>query len=141
MPMLPSDLTAALYRDEDKAREYLESVRWPDGAICVHCGADDVTKLEGEAHRKGLYQCNACKEQFTVTGGTLYDRSHIPLNKWLLATHLLCASKKGYSAHQLMRTLGLGSYRTAWFMAHRIREGMKPKTRAPLGGEGKTVEI
>jgi transposase-like protein len=143
MTMLPSDLTDAVYRDEDKAREYLETVRWPDGAICAHCGAtaDDVTKLDGEKHRKGLYQCNQCKEQFTVTVGTLYERSHIPLNKWLLATHLLCASKKGMSAHQLMRTLGLGSYRTAWFMAHRIREGMKPTKPEPLGGKGKTIEI
>ena len=142
--MLPSDLTDAVYADADKAREYIESVRWPDGAYCPHCGttAEGVTKLEGKAHRKSLYQCNGCLEQFTVTVGTLYERSHIPLHKWLLATHLLCSSKKGISAHQLMRRLGLGSYRTAWFMAHRIREGMAPlkgKT-APLGGKGKIVE-
>ena len=140
--MLPTDLTDPIYSDADKAREYLESVRWPNGPYCPHCGACDerVTRLEGEKHRKGLFQCNECKEQFTATVGTLYERSHIPLHKWLLATHLLCASKKGYSAHQLMRTMGLGSYRTAWFMAHRIREGMRPAKPAPLGGHGKTVE-
>jgi transposase-like protein len=140
--MLPSDLSDAIYADADKAREYLEAVRWPDGAYCPHCGttSERVTRLEGKKHRKGLYQCNECLEQFTVTVGTLYERSHIPLHKWLLATHLLCSSKKGISAHQLMRNLGLGSYRTAWFMAHRIREGMKPAKPAPLGGEGKIVE-
>ncbi|HEX3431743.1 MAG TPA: IS1595 family transposase [Rhizomicrobium sp.] len=140
--MLPTDLTDPIYADADKAREFLEAVRWPDGAYCPHCGAtgDDVTRMAGKAHRPGLFQCNACKEQFSVTVGTLYERSHIPLNKWLLATHLLCASKKGMSAHQLWRTLGFGSYRTAWFMAHRIREGMKPAKPTPLGGEGKIVE-
>lgn len=140
--MLPSDLTNAIYADADKAREYLEAVRWPDGAYCPHCGttSEGVTKLEGKKHRKGLYQCNECLEQFTVTVGTLYERSHIPLHKWLLATHLMASSKKGISAHQLWRNLGLGSYRTAWFMAMRIREGMKPTKPGPLGGEGKIVE-
>jgi transposase-like protein len=141
--MLPTDLTDPIYTDAEKAREYLESVRWPDGAYCPHCGtaSEGVTELQGKAHRAGLYQCNECSQQFTITVGTLYERSHIPLNKWLLATHLLCASKKGISAHQLWRMLGFGSYRTAWFMAHRIREGMAPaKNAAPLGGEGKIVE-
>jgi transposase-like protein len=142
MASLPTDLTAAIYTDPDKAREYLESVRWPDGPYCPHCGttSEGVTKLEGKAHRAGLYQCNECGQQFTITVGTLYERSHIPLNKWLLATHLLCASKKGISSHQLWRMLGFGSYRTAWFMAHRIREGMKPTNPTALGGEGKIVE-
>lgn len=140
--MLPADLTDKVYVDPDKARTFLEDIRWPDGAYCPHCGttSERVTKLEGKKHRKGLYQCNGCSEQFTVTVGTLYERSHIPLNKWLLATHLLCSSKKGMSAHQLMRNLNLGSYRTAWFMAHRIREGMAPLKAGPLGGEGKIVE-
>src|SRR5690348_14425047 len=105
--MLPSDLTDPVYSSEDKAREYLESVRWPNGPYCPHCGAttEHVTKLDGKKHRKGLYQCNVreCHEQFTATVGTLYEHSHIPLHKWLLATHLICSSKKGYSAHQLMR--------------------------------------
>jgi transposase-like protein len=141
--MLPPDLTSHVYADEAKAREYLESVRWPEGPVCPHCGClDAATKLNGKAHRAGLYQCQECQQQFSVTVGTLYERSHIALNKWLLATHLMAASKKGISAHQLMRTLGLGSYRTAWFMAHRIREGMAPKKGpiAPLGGEGKVLE-
>jgi transposase-like protein len=141
--MLPSDLTSPVYADEAKAREYLESVRWPEGPVCPHCGClDAATKLAGKAHRAGLYQCKECSQQFSVTVGTLYERSHIPLHKWLFATHLMAASKKGISAHQLMRTLGLGSYRTAWFMAHRIREGMAPKKGpiAPLGGEGKVLE-
>ncbi|MGD0143815.1 MAG: IS1595 family transposase [Rhizomicrobium sp.] len=140
--MLPTDLTNPIYADADKAREFLESVRWPDGAYCPHCGAtgDDVTRMEGKAHRKGLHQCNGCGQQFSITVGTLYERSHIPLNKWMLATHLLCSSKKGISAHQLFRNLGFGSYRTAWFMAHRIREGMDRKSAGPLGGEGKIVE-
>jgi transposase-like protein len=141
--MLPSDLTDPIYTDAEKAREYLESIRWTEGPVCPHCGVvDSATELQGKAHRIGLYQCQECSQQFTVTVGTLYERSHIPLNKWLLATHLLCASKKGMSAHQLMRMLGLGSYRTAWFMAHRIREGMAPKKGriAPLGGKGKVLE-
>ncbi len=142
--MLPTDLAAPIYADPEKARAYLEAVRWPDGAYCPHCGttSEGVTKLEGKAHRAGLYQCKGCGKQFTVTVGTLYERSHIPLNKWLLATHLLCASKKGISSHQLWRMLNFGSYRTAWFMAHRIREGMAPNRGkiGPLGGEGKIVE-
>ena len=130
--MLPSDLTAPIYADADKAREYLEAVRWPEGPVCPHCGVvDNATELKGKAHRAGLYQCRECSKQFSVTVGTLYERSHIPLHKWLLATHLLCASKKGISAHQLWRMLGFGSYRTAWFMAHRIREGMKPAKAEP----------
>lgn len=137
------DITAPEFSNEEKARAYLEARRWPNGPICPHCGVtgDDVTKLEGEKHRPGLYQCNGCHGQFTVTVGTLYERSHIPLHKWLLATHLLTASKKGMSAHQLHRMLGI-TYKTAWFMAHRIREGMAPHTDVfgPLGGEGKVVE-
>src|SRR5215211_3661716 len=88
----------------------------------------------------GMFMCNGCRDKFTVRTGTIFERSHIPLHKWLLATHLMAASKKGMSALQLQRMLGLGSYRSAWFMCHRIRESMKPKTRAPLGGQGKIVE-
>jgi hypothetical protein len=91
--------------------------------------------------RGGVYKCKACRKPFTATIGTLYERSHIPLHKWLLATHLMCSSKKGMSAHQLWRNLGFGSYRTAWFMAHRIREGMREvKLPGSMGGEGKFVE-
>jgi transposase-like protein len=139
--MLPANLTSPVYTDAEKAREYLESVRWPDGPVCPHCGVvDSATLMQGKAHRAGLYQCKECAKQFSVMVGTLYERSHIPLNKWLLATHLLCSSKKGISAHQLWRNLGFGSYRTAWFMAHRIREGMAPARPEPIGGEGKVVE-
>jgi transposase-like protein len=141
--MLPANLTDPIYTDAEKAREYLESVRWPEGPVCPHCGVvNSATLMNGKSHRAGLYQCKECEKQFSVMVGTLYERSHIPLNKWLLATHLICSSKKGISAHQLFRNLGFGSYRTAWFMAMRIREGMAPKKGpiAPLGGEGKALE-
>ncbi len=134
------DLTKPIFTDEAKAREYLESVRWPRGTICPHCGAiKSATKMTGKSHRPGLYQCNECREPFTVTVGTVYERSHIPLNKWLLATHLMCASKKGISAHQLHRMLGI-TYKSAWFMAHRIREAMKVEHVGPMGSNGGTVE-
>jgi transposase-like protein len=126
------------FQNEEAAREKLESIRWPDGAECPHCGLINATKLEGKAHRKGVYQCNHCREQFTVTVGTVFERSKVPLHKWLLANHLMCASKKGVSAHQLHRMLGV-TYKTAWFMAHRLREAMKDEG-GPLGGEGSTVE-
>ncbi|MCH9019107.1 MAG: IS1595 family transposase [Proteobacteria bacterium] len=134
------DLTNPIFTDETKAREYLEAQRWPNGPYCPHCGEyENVRKLKGKSHRPGLHQCNSCRQHFTVTVGTLYERSHVPLNKWLLATHLLCASKKGMSAHQLHRMLGV-TYKTAWFMAHRIREGLREFNPGPLGGENKTVE-
>jgi transposase-like protein len=139
------DLTDKTFTDEHAARAHFEKMRWPDGPICPHCGTiDEATELRGESTRAGLYKCRACQKPFTATMGTLYEKSHIPLHKWLLATHLMTASKKGISAHQLWRMLGFGSYRTAWFMAHRIREGMRelfPEETGPLGGEGKTVEI
>ena len=137
------DLTNPIFTDETAARKHFEALRWPDGPVCPHCGTvDEATELQGESTRAGLYKCRACQKPFTATMGTLYERSHIPLHKWLLATHLLAASKKGISAHQLWRMLGFGSYRTAWFMAHRIREGMAPlfKSEGPLGGPGKIVE-
>jgi len=131
-----------IYTDEDAARKHLESLLWPDGPVCPHCGCLEVsTKLKGKSTRPGVYWCNACQKPYTVTVGTLYERSHIPLHKWLYATHLLTTSKKGISAHQLWRMLDFGSYRTAWFMAHRIREGMNPAdSTPPMGGEGKIVE-
>ena len=139
------DLTDKIFTDEDAARAHFEKLRWPDGPVCPHCGTvNEATELKGNSTRAGLYKCRPCQKPFTATMGTLYERSHIPLNKWLLATHLMTASKKGMSAHQLWRMLGFGSYRTAWFMAHRIREGMRelfPEESGPLGGEGKTVEM
>jgi transposase-like protein len=138
------DLTDPIFTDAAAARRHLEAQVWPHGPVCPHCGNADPSRikaLQGKSHRPGLYQCAECREQFTVTVGSAFERSKIPLNKWLLATYLLNASKKGYSAHQLHRTLGV-TYKTAWFMFHRIREAMKddPAETGPLGGEGKIVE-
>ncbi len=129
------------FHDADKAREWLESELWPDGPVCPHCGAlNENTKVGGKTGRPGLYMCNACRSQFTVTVGTLMERSKIPLNKWLFATYRLMASKKGMSTHQLSRMLGV-SLKSTWFLMHRIREALpEAKTAGPLGGEGKTVE-
>ncbi len=135
------DLTAEIFNNEDAAREHLEKLRWPNGPFCPHCGErENHHRLEGKTTRPGLFYCRACRGQFSVTVGSVFERSHIPLHKWVLATYLLTSSKKGMSAHQLHRTLGV-TYKTAWFMAHRIREAMTDNTRSgPLGGEGKTVE-
>jgi transposase-like protein len=133
------DLTNPVYSDADKAREYLESLHWPDGAECAHCESMNVTKVGGKTARPGLYMCNACRKQFTVTVGTIFEDSKVPLNKWLLAFRLMASSKKGISAHQLHRSLGV-TYKTAWFMAHRIREAMTPANPEPLGGPGKVIE-
>src|SRR5713101_9408874 len=118
------------FSDEDKARELLEKLRWPEGPVCPHCGElNNAYRLEPKASkkdthvRKGVWKCGGCRQQFTVTVGTIFADSHIPLSKWLLAYHLLCASKKGMSAHQLHRMLKV-TYRSAWFMAHRIRYTM-----------------
>ena len=136
------DLTNPIFNDEDAARGYFEGVRWPNGPVCPHCGVvNEATLVKGKSHRPGMYQCNACREPFTVTIGSVMESSHVPLTKWALAFRLMAASKKGVSAHQLMRMLGLGSYRTAWFMAHRVREAMADRDPEPLGGKGKTVEI
>lgn len=126
-----------IFNDEDEARKFLEKTRWPDGPICPHCGVlDEATALHGKTHRKGLYQCKACHKQFSVTVGTIFERSKVPLHKWLLATHLMTSSKKGYSAHQLHRNLGV-TYKTSWFMAHRIREAMRePNRNDKMGGGG-----
>lgn len=132
-------LTNPIFQDENQAREWLESQVWPEGPTCPHCGVAEFTRLEGKAHRPGLYQCNACREQFTVTVGTVMERSKIPLTKWLMAVFLITASKKGMSAHQLHRMLGV-SYKSTWFMMHRIREAMKDGSLGPLGGEGKVIE-
>lgn len=136
-----SDLQNPIFHDEDKAREWLESHLWPEGPVCPHCGSVDVTTLHGKAHRAGLRQCNDCRQQFTVTVGTLYERSKIPLSKWLMASYLLSASKKGMSTRQLSRMLGV-SVKSTWFMMHRIREGMRENIvdAGPLGGANKVVE-
>jgi transposase-like protein len=133
------------FSSEDKAREFLEKLRWPDGTVCPHCGeVGTAYHLEPKASkknthvRKGVWKCAGCRKQFTVTVGTIFADSHIPLSKWLLAYHLLCASKKGISAHQLHRMLKV-TYRSAWFMAHRIRYTM---SQEPLSSKlGGVIEI
>jgi transposase-like protein len=126
------------FTNDDAARAYLEAMRWPDGPICPHCGTIDRAYAIKPA---GTYRCaeKACRGNFTVTMNSPMERSHIALHKWVLAFHLLCSSKKGMSAHQLHRTLGI-TYRSAWFMAMRVRECMRAGGLAPLGGEGKIVE-
>src|SRR5712675_3435352 len=134
------DLTNPAFTDETKAREFLEASRWPDGPVCPFCGQmSTVAKLGGKSMGPGWFFCSDCREKFTVRVGTLFERSHIALHKWLLATHLMTSSKKGISAHQMHRLLGI-TYKSAWFMAHRIREAMDDKGTTPMGGNGGTVE-
>jgi transposase-like protein len=139
-----SALNDPIFNDENAAREWLEKRLWPDGPICPHCGVvDEATLLKGKSHRPGLYQCNACRKPFTVTVGTLYERSKIPLTKWLAATYLLKSSKKGISALQIHRTLHV-SKKTAWFLMHRIREADRNpggKKKPPMGSGGGAVEV
>ncbi len=133
-------LNAAYFHDDAKAREYLESIRWPEGPICPHCKTQgDHYRLAGKAHRPGLLKCADCRKQFSVTVGTVFERSKIPLSKWLAAAYLLCSSKKGISAHQLHRMLGV-TYKTAWFLAHRIRFAMSDRGGGLMGEGGGTVE-
>lgn len=144
-----TNITAPHFTNEDKAREHLEALRWPQGPFCPHCGSLNAKRLplqrgrptkahpEG-AERKGVVQCNDCRKQYSVTVGTVFESSKIPLHKWLLANHLLCASKKGMSAHEIHRLLGV-TYKTAWFMCHRIREAMNQDV-GPIGGGGSVVE-
>src|SRR5688572_18637691 len=136
-----TDLRNPIFNDETAAREHFEAIRWPNGPYCPHCGnadPDAIHKIGGKLHRPGLYQCYACREHFTVTVGSVMERSKIPLTKWALGFHLMNSSKKGMSAHQLHRMLGV-TYKTAWFMAHRIREAMRSTSAVPIGGAGKVV--
>jgi transposase-like protein len=110
---------------EDEAREFFEIRRWPNGVTCAHCDSANVYRLNGQSTRPGLFECRDCKGHFTVTVGTVMEDSHLSLSQWAKAFHLMASSKKGMSALQLQRNLGLGSYRTAWFLAHRIREAMR----------------
>lgn len=126
--MSESIISKPQFHNEEAARKHLEAIRWPNGPICPHCGGTERNSpLNGKAHRPGLYFCGDCRTQFTVTVGTVFERSKIPLHKWILATHLICSSKKGMSSHQLHRILGV-TYKTAWFMTHRIREAMKTES-------------
>ena len=135
------DLTNPIFNDKEAARRHLEQIRWPDGAYCPHCGeAENVKLLKGKSHRPGLYKCYSCKGHFSITVGTVFERSRVPINKWILAAHLMAASKKGISAHQIHRTVGV-TYKTAWFMLHRLREAMREKETGKLGGGGRFVEV
>lgn len=135
-----SSLNEPHFQDVDKARQHLEAVRWPNGPVCPHCGVvGGHYALQGKSHRPGLWKCKDCREQFSVTVGTVFERSKIKLNIWLQAVYLLCCSKKGMSSHQLHRTLGV-TYKTAWFMSHRIREAFRNGTPNLLGGDGNIVE-
>jgi transposase-like protein len=128
----------ARFSDPLIAAEYLESIRWPNGPVCPHCGDGEKRHYPLKSKTRRLYKCAACRKQFTVTVGTIFEGSHVGLNKWLLAFYLLCSSKKGMSAHQLHRMLGV-TYKTAWFMAHRIRYAMEqPAFTTRLKG---TVEV
>ena len=141
--MSDADLQDPRFNDETTAREALEAVVWPNGPVCPHCGNADATKLaklETKSARAGLRYCNECKGQFTATIGTVFERSKLPLSKWWLAMHLIGSSKKGISSHQLHRMLGI-SYKSTWFMMHRIREAMRDGGLAPMGGCGQTVEM
>jgi transposase-like protein len=132
------DLTNPIFTNEAKATAHMEADRWPDGVNCPFCGSLNVHKMAGET-QAGMFLCNDCREKFTVRTDTIFERSHIPLHKWLLATHLMAASKKGMSALQLSRMLGI-TYKSAWFMCHRIREAVTPNNVGPIGGTNKVVE-
>jgi transposase-like protein len=136
-----SSLSNPIFQDEAKAREWLEARVWPHGPVCHHCGViGQATLMQGKTTRPGLYQCNACREPFTVTMGTLYESSKVPLHTWLAVTHLMMSSKKGMSALQISRMIGK-PYKTVWFLCHRIRESLKATPDlAPLGGQNKVVE-
>lgn len=135
---MATNITDPIFHDEAKALAHIEASRWGGEPHCGHCGSVRVRRLEGKM--VGYFQCNDCREKFTVRTGTVMERSHVPLHKWLLATHLMAASKKGMSAKQMERMLGV-TYKTAWFLCHRIREAMDGAAgNAPLGGGNKVVE-
>lgn len=134
-----TNITDPIFHDEDKARAHIEASRWNGEPACPHCGSPRVRRMEGKT-QPGMFLCNDCRDKFTVRTGTVMERSHIPLNKWLLATHLMAASKKGMSAKQMERMLGI-SYKSAWFLCHRIREAMDgANPTGPLGGSNRVVE-
>ncbi|MBK8209802.1 MAG: IS1595 family transposase [Rhodospirillales bacterium] len=139
MPKL--DLRNPIFHDDDAAREHLEGLLWPDGPVCPRCGVmgDRITKLQGKSTRPGVHKCKDCRKPFSVTVGTVMERSHIPLSKWALAAQLMSSSKKGMSALQLHRMLGT-NYETAWFLFHRLREAASDPSSPPIGGENKVIE-
>lgn len=133
-------LTAKYFHDKDAAREFLEAQLWPSGPQCPNCG--ETQRVYSVSGRDGLRRCGNpnCRKDFTVTVGTIFERSHVPLNKWLLAIYLFSTAKKGISAKQLERMLGV-SYKTAWFIGHRIREAAREDFSIPLGGNGRAIEV
>ncbi len=148
-----SVLSRPYFHDEAAAFEHVEGILWPQGPVCHHCGSMEkhyalkgvrtkASKKNPEGvERHGLYKCSSCRKQFTVRMGTIFEESHLPLHKWLQAIHLMCSSKKGISAHQLHRVLEC-TYKTAWFLAHRIREAMRSDDFTPMGGlNGGVVEV
>src|SRR5829696_2601288 len=142
--MAKAEAQNPIFTNEDAAREALEAVRWPDGPICPHCGnadGDQIAKVEGKkrSHRPGLYYCNECKGQFTVTVGSVFERSKVPLTKWWMAAHMMNSGKNGVSAHEIHRALNV-TYKTAWFMMHRLREAMADATPSPMGSNGGNVQ-
>jgi transposase-like protein len=138
---MASVLSAPHYHDEDAAFAFVEAHVWPEGPVCPHCGGvERISKMQGNATRKGLHKCYQCRKQFTVRMGTIFESSHVPLHIWLQALFLVSGSKKGISSNQLHRTLGV-TLKTAWFMSHRIREAMRDGALAPLGGSGEVVEV
>src|ERR1700730_15920100 len=133
-----------IFQNENAAREALEAVRWPNGPVCPHCNNGDQEKIarvggKKKTHRGGLYYCNECKGQFTVTVGTVFERSKVPLTKWWMAAHMMNAGKNGVSAHEIHRQLGV-TYKTAWFMMHRLREAMIVSNTGPMGTLGGAVQ-
>lgn len=142
MPKNNVDITAPIFHDDNAAREHLETLLWPDGPVCPRCGVmeDRITKLKGKSTRPGVYKCKDCRKPFTVTVGTVMERSKIGLAKWVLAAQLMASSKKGMSAAQLQRMMGLASYESAWFLFHRLRECAIELAPGGLGGENKVIE-
>jgi transposase-like protein len=131
---MPSVLESPFFHDEEAAYAKLESIVWPNGPVCPHCkGTERISKMQGKATRLGLHKCYACRKQFRVTVGTVFESSHIPVHLWLQAAYLMCSSKKGISSHQLARTLDI-TVKSAWFMSHRLREAMRSGSLAPVGG-------
>jgi transposase-like protein len=141
--MPKSVLDEPRFRNEEAAYAYVEAIVWPTGRVCPHCGVVDKSgALKGKSTRIGTYKCYACRKPFTVKIGTIFEKSHVPMHIWLQAMHLMCSSKKGFSANQFCRTLGV-DFKTGWFIGHRIREAMAEHSDVfgPVGGEGKIIEI
>jgi transposase-like protein len=139
--MPKSVLDEPRFRNEPAAYAYVEGIVWEGGRFCPHCGVVGKSgPLKGKSTRLGTYKCYACRKPFTVKVGTIFEKSHIPMHIWLQAMHLICSSKKGFSANQFCRVLGV-DFKTGWFLGHRIREAMKDNgSSGPLGGPGKIVE-